>query len=174
MKVLIINGSFRKGSFNKALSEIGKKALLKEGIDVSSFPIETLPFVNQDLEKDLPSPIKESAKAVEEADVLWVFSPEYNHEMPAVLKNAFDWWSRQRVEGVPILKEKPLLVSGIGGGNATKSMQKALKELALFLGMKPLEPSFEGRLPVSVWQTGVYAPSETDIQGIEAQAKSLL
>lgn len=174
MNILIVNASFRKGSFNGALSAIAEAALKEQGATTSHFAIETLPFMNQDLEADLPEVIKESAEAVKKADAIWVFSPEYNHEMPGVLKNAFDWWSRQKVDNVSILKDKPVTISGIGGGNATKSMQEAFHALMNFLGLSYYEKTFQGRLPLSVWQTGVYSPSEEDKKALEAQAEGFV
>ena len=64
-------------------------------------------------------------QAVIEADGLIAVSPEYNHGMSGILKNAIDWVSRPGYES--ILKDKPVAVmslssSGRGGVRAQSQM----------------------------------------------------
>lgn len=88
-----------------------------------------IPLYNED--EDRPEALKavEAFKvAVADADGLVVISPEYNHGISGVLKNAVDWVSRPGYDSV--LKNKPVLVmssatSPLGGVRA----QLQLREL---------------------------------------------
>ncbi len=71
--------------------------------------IGTLPHFNQDLYVDpLPTTIALFRDQLAAADGLVISSPEYNHGIPGVLKNAFDWASRPH-NGSP-LRNKPVLI----------------------------------------------------------------
>ena len=57
--------------------------------------IGELPLYNADLEKEVvPSVVAELREAVRRSEGLLVATPEYNHGVPGVLKNAIDWLSR--------------------------------------------------------------------------------
>ena len=92
--VLGIPGSLRKGSYNKALL----RAAQEEAPDVMSidiFEIGDLPFFNQDVEaQGDPEPVQRFKRAIREADAVLIATPEYQHGLPGVLKNALDWASR--------------------------------------------------------------------------------
>ena len=160
MKILVINASFRKGSFNKLLSDVVINHF-KDKIEFTSLEIEELPYFSQDLESALPIKVLEASKKVVEADGIFVFSPEYNYEIPGVLKNAFDWLSRIKPDGTnSILVDKPVTIAGTGGKNATANMQARFFDLAKFLKMKVFEDTYKGILPVTVWKTGTYEVEE--------------
>ncbi len=93
--------------------------------EVTNFDLENIPPYNQDLdnEKDWPEPIRALRKAVIDADGIIAITPEYNHGMSGVLKNAIDWVSRPGYES--ILKDKVVLtisVSNRGGIRAQNQM----------------------------------------------------
>ena len=75
--------------------------------------------------------------AVKEADGIWIFSPEYNHFFPGVLKNLLDWLSRPISAKEPqVLAGKKLALSGITPGiSGTGLAQDHLVTLLSFLNM---------------------------------------
>jgi chromate reductase len=71
--------------------------------------------------------------AIADADALLVSTPEYNHGVPGVLKNALDWASRPRVTSP--LRDKPVAVMGASPGNgSTARAQAQLRETFVFTG----------------------------------------
>lgn len=94
MRLLGISGSLREGAYSTAiLNTIIEKAhprAVVETLDISVFP-----YYNFDLERDiLPKVVAEARALVSLCDGVVVISPEYNHGIPGLLKNALDWLSR--------------------------------------------------------------------------------
>jgi chromate reductase len=115
-KILAIVGSLRKDSFNKQLALAAKKAL--EGkAELEILDYTGVPFFNQDLEHPAPEAVTKVRAAVKAADGLWIFTPEYNHYFPGVLKNLIDWLSRPISASEPqVLAGKKVAISGITPG----------------------------------------------------------
>lgn len=109
IKVAAFSGSLRKYSFTTKLIKAFKE-LAPEGIEVELIDISQLPFINQDLENDLPQAVKDLHKAIAGADAILLASPEYNRSYSPVLKNALDWGSRP--EGANKWRGKPVAVAG--------------------------------------------------------------
>ena len=88
-KLVFIVGSLRRGSFNRVLADYvaGKVA---DRADVEFLDYADVPFVNQDIEFPAPGSVTRVRKAVESADGVWIFTPEYNFS---------DWLSRPLVAG---------------------------------------------------------------------------
>lgn len=83
--------------------------------------LDELPFYSEDLNADKPHSVLSLIDQVEGSDGIIVCSPEYNHSIPAVLKNAIDWASRPAFNSV--LKDKPVTIitqanSPVGGARA--------------------------------------------------------
>ncbi len=92
-RIVAIVGSLRKESYNRQLALTAKEGLG----DRAAFEIleyADIPFMNQDIEYPAPEAVRRVRAAVREADGLWIFTPEYNHSYPGVLKNLIDWLSR--------------------------------------------------------------------------------
>ena len=67
------------------------------------------------------------------ADALLVATPEYNHGVPGVLKNAIDWASRPRATSP--LRDKPIAVLGASPGRGeTARAQAQLRDSFVFTG----------------------------------------
>jgi chromate reductase len=115
-KILAIVGSLRKDSFNKQLALAAKKALAGQA-DLEILDYTAVPFFNQDLEHPAPEAVTKVRAAVKAADGLWIFTPEYNHYFPGVLKNLIDWLSRPISANEPqVLAGKKVAISGITPG----------------------------------------------------------
>jgi chromate reductase, NAD(P)H dehydrogenase (quinone) len=66
-------------------------------------------------------------------DAVLVATPEYNHGVPGVLKNAIDWASRPRATSP--LKDKPIAIMGASPGHgATARAQAQLRDMFVFTG----------------------------------------
>lgn len=136
-KILAIVGSLRKGSFNKQLALEAQKAVAgKAELEILDF--QDVPLFNQDLEFPAPESVQRVRRLVKEADALWIFSPEYNHFFPGVLKNLLDWLSRPISAKEPqVLAGKPLALSGITPGiSGTGLAQDHLVTLLSFLNCR--------------------------------------
>jgi chromate reductase, NAD(P)H dehydrogenase (quinone) len=123
-KLLGLSGSIRRVSYCKAVLETIQENASPD-TEVTNFGLENIPPYNQDLdnEKDWPEPIRALRKEVIAADGIVAVTPEYNHGMSGVLKNAIDWVSRPGYES--ILKDKVVLtisVSNRGGIRAQNQM----------------------------------------------------
>ena len=107
-RLLGISGSLRANSFSAAvLNALAEAASAQASFDYAD--IGALPHFNQDLYVDpLPVAVQRFRDQIAGADGLVISSPEYNHGIPGVLKNALDWASRPH-NGSP-LRDKPVLI----------------------------------------------------------------
>ncbi|MDQ3726131.1 MAG: NAD(P)H-dependent oxidoreductase [Actinomycetota bacterium] len=115
MKVLGISGSLRRDSLNHALLREAAERL-PAGAEWSEFEhLREIPPYDADLEAfETPAAVAELRQAMREADAVLVATPEYNHSIPGVLKNALDWASRPA--GQSALMGKPAAVIGASTG----------------------------------------------------------
>jgi len=95
IKVLGLCGSLRKGSFNRMLLETARD-LAPDGMTIETFEdLRAIPPYDDDVYQNaFPEVVNDLRTRLNEADGLLVATPEYNHGMPGVLKNAIDWASR--------------------------------------------------------------------------------
>lgn len=133
IKVLGFAGSLRRASLNRGLIRAAAE-LAPAGVALEVFELADIPLYNQDIEDaGEPASVVAFKRAIADADALLVATPEYNHGMPGVLKNAFDWASRPRVTSP--LRDKPMAVLGASPGRgSTARAQAQLREAAVFTG----------------------------------------
>lgn len=114
IEILAFAGSLRKGSYNKAVLQAAKE-LAPESMHITIFDLQGIPLYNADVEaQGDPERVAEFKEAIREADGLLIATPEYNHGVPAVTKNAVDWASRP-AKSAP-LNEKPVGILGASPG----------------------------------------------------------
>jgi chromate reductase len=114
MRVLGITGSLRRDSLNHALLREAAERL-PAGAELVEFErLREIPPYDPDLEAEAPAAVAELRQAMREADAVLVATPEYNHSIPGVLKNALDWASRPA--GQSALTGKPAAVIGASTG----------------------------------------------------------
>jgi chromate reductase, NAD(P)H dehydrogenase (quinone) len=116
MRILGISGSLRRDSHNTALLRAAAE-LLPPGAELEIFDgLKAIP--PYDADDDIPGErdpaVDALTAAITHADAILVATPEYNHSIPGVLKNALDWVSRP-VKGNP-LQGKPAAVVGASTG----------------------------------------------------------
>lgn len=115
MRVLGITGSLRRDSYNHALLREAAERL-PAGAEWSEFErLGEIPPYDADLEAEAtPHAVAELRRAMREADAVLIATPEYNHSIPGVLKNALDWASRPA--GQSALTGTPAAVIGASTG----------------------------------------------------------
>jgi chromate reductase, NAD(P)H dehydrogenase (quinone) len=115
MRVLGISGSLRRDSFNHALLREAAERL-PAGAELIEFErLREIPPYDADLEAEVtPDAVAELRQAMREADAVLIATPEYNHSIPGVLKNALDWASRPA--GQSALTGTPAAVIGASTG----------------------------------------------------------
>ena len=114
MTVLGISGSLREGSHNTRLLRAAAD-LLPSGAELQVFDgLGDVPPFNEDDERTPPPGVVALKQAIADADAVLVSTPEYNHSIPGVLKNALDWVSRPMAENP--MRGKPALVIGASTG----------------------------------------------------------
>ncbi|HEY6114110.1 MAG TPA: NADPH-dependent FMN reductase, partial [Gaiellaceae bacterium] len=98
MRLLVISGSLRAGSYNTALARAAVD-LAPAGVDVEVFDgLGDLPLFDADLEAHTHEAVLHLRHEIDAADAVLFVTPEYNGSIPGVLKNAVDWASRPRVD----------------------------------------------------------------------------
>lgn len=92
MQILAISGSASEKSSNTAML----KAIQRQFSD--SYEIEIIDYIRdfplfrpEELELEIPKIIREFKQKIIEADAIIICTPEYTHNIPAVLKNALEW-----------------------------------------------------------------------------------
>lgn len=114
LTVLAFAGSLRQGSYNRALLRAAQE-VAPAGMTISIFDIADVPLYNGDVEaQGDPEPVARFKQAIREADGLLIATPEYNHGVPGVTKNAIDWASRPPRQAP--LSEKPVAILGASPG----------------------------------------------------------
>jgi chromate reductase len=115
MRVLGITGSLRRDSLNHALMREAAEGL-PAGVELVEFDrLREIPPYDSDLEaQETPAAVAELRQAMRDADAVLVVTPEYNHSIPGVLKNALDWASRPA--GKSALTGTPAAVIGASTG----------------------------------------------------------
>ena len=135
-RVLFIVGSLRANSFNRQLAQ--KAAASFTEVEYSFLDYTDLPFLNQDIEYPVPESVRRVRAEVKSADVLWIFTPEYNASYPGVLKNLLDWLSRPADpldrKSASVIKGKTVMVSSAAGQSAGMNAQEKLVELLRAIG----------------------------------------
>ena len=125
IRVVAFAGSLRRGSLNRRLLEAAI-ALAPEGMAIERLPLGRVPFYDGDVEAaGDPASVRRLKQAIRDADALLIATPEYNHSLPAVTKNAIDWASRPPSE--PPLADKPVALMGAspGRGGARRALEHA-------------------------------------------------
>lgn len=116
MRVLAISGSLRRDSHNRALLRAAGELLPADAELVVFDGLKAIPPYDQDDEEagSAPASVTALREAIADADAVLIATPEYNHSIPGVLKNALDWVSRPMATNP--LRGKPVAVIGASTG----------------------------------------------------------
>ncbi len=132
MKLLIVTGSISQQSNNKRIARWFDRNY-GDQVELTHFPLASIPMYNMDIENDPPAEILEMRRLFEETDGVIMITPEYNYSIPGVLKNLLDWASR----GKRALKDKWVFM--LGGSTGRFGTIRAQMHLAQILGAAGVE-----------------------------------
>src|ERR1700688_2464646 len=139
LRLLGLSGSLRRASNRTAVLR-GLQASLAPRAALNILPLHGLPLYNEDNDAGhAPESVRALRLAIDAADGVIVISPEYNHGMSGVLKNALDWASRPY--GRSSLRNKPVLTmtaspAFTGGVRAHQQMNETLISIAARLVLR--------------------------------------
>lgn len=127
LHILGVAGSLRAGSLNRALLRAAAE-LAPDGMTIETFDLIEVPLYNGDVEAAGDPPGVAAFKAaIGAADGVLMATPEYNHGVPGVMKNAVDWASRPPREAP--LGGKPVgLIGASPGQTGTARGQSQLRQ----------------------------------------------
>lgn len=133
--ILVFAGSIRTGSFSAKLAALAAKELAVAGADVRLISLADypLPIYNADIEKDegFPDNARKLAQLIAKSQGVFIATPEYNHSLPPLLKNAIDWASRPKLEAEYKHRGRVFGIGSssngmIGGARALLDLRKVL------------------------------------------------
>ena len=146
MKVLAISGSLRRDSHNTALLRAAARRV-PAGVELELWDgLKAVPPYDEDDDpssertdaETAPAAVTALRSAIAGADAVLFSTPEYNHSVPGVLKNALDWVSRP-VASNP-LRSKPVAVVGASTGIfGAVWAQAELRKVLAALGARVLD-----------------------------------
>jgi chromate reductase len=112
--LLGISGSLRQGACNRRLLREAARAFGEAEYVEADI---RFPLFDADLQEaeGIPEAVQRLADQIAAADAVMISTPEYNKNLPGVLKNALDWVSR--VKGNP-WKDKPVVLMAAADGRA--------------------------------------------------------
>lgn len=146
LKLLIIPGSARSGSWNRKLANVAGEIARKAGATVTELDLRALalPIYDGDLEvaSGVPAAALQLQDAVLEADAVLFVTPEYNGFPTPLVINAMDWLSRiqpkpPRPSGLAATANKPagVLAASPGPNGALRSMNFLRQYLQMAFAM---------------------------------------
>lgn len=110
------------------------------GTTVVVSSIHDIPLYDGDVETrdGVPEVVQRLKDAIAAADGLLLASPEYNHSIPGVMKNAIDWLSRPNKDIKRVFGDKPVGLMGASTGpGGTRLVQAAWQPVFRTLGVRP-------------------------------------
>jgi chromate reductase len=139
IKIAAFSGSLRRGSYTTSLVKAFQK-LAPDDVTLNMIDISRLPFINQDLETDLPKEVRELHGILDRSHAVLLATPEYNRSYSPVLKNALDWGSRP--EGNNKWARKPVAVVGctpymLGAFGAQNHLRQVIMYLDMYILQQP-------------------------------------
>ena len=131
LKVFAISGSLRRASYNSAALRAAQ-ALAPADMEIDIFTgLRDIPPYDDDVRAaGFPPQVAEMRRRIAEAHALLIATPEYNHSVPGVLKNAIDWASRQ--PDAPLNGKSIAILGASMGMMGTVRAQYHLRDMCVF------------------------------------------
>jgi chromate reductase, NAD(P)H dehydrogenase (quinone) len=133
-KIIALSGSIKNGSMNVKIIEKFAE-LTHEFFEITLFPIGELPHFNPDLEtpENLPKSVINLRNAIENADGVFISTPEYVFSIPAILKNAIEW-----TVSTVVFNEKPtaIITASTVGEKTHESLHLVMTTVGAKIGDK--------------------------------------
>ncbi|MDR3469978.1 MAG: NAD(P)H-dependent oxidoreductase [Xanthobacteraceae bacterium] len=123
VRILVVPGSTRIGSFNARLAAVAAREFALAGVDVTRISLAdyALPLYESDLEAQsgVPRAALDLRRQIGAHHGVLMVTPEYNASVPPLLKNAIDWVSRVRERGEPplqVFEDRPFAIASASDG----------------------------------------------------------
>jgi NAD(P)H-dependent FMN reductase len=134
LQILTILGSTREGRFGETVAAwFNEIAGARE--DFENVPIDLrdirLPFLSEPGVRPEEYDIERWRELVAGADGFVFLTPEYNHSIPAVLKNAIDHLNKE-------WNNKPMAIVSYGAGAGGSRAAEHLRQIAIEMQMAPI------------------------------------
>jgi chromate reductase, NAD(P)H dehydrogenase (quinone) len=136
--IVVLPGSWRKGSYNHSLARAAVE-VAPAGCNAKVETIQGIPVYDGDSEaaSGIPPAVAKLKDAVAGADGLLMVTPEYNNSMPGSFKNALDWMSRPPKDSPRVFRGRPVALMGATDGmGGTRFAQSAWLPVFRTLGMQ--------------------------------------
>jgi chromate reductase len=139
------------------------KSNYQDRVALQLFDISKIPFYEDKAEaSSFSSEISELSKLIGQSHGLVVASPEYNHSVPARLKNTIDWMSR--MPNKPLLRLPVMLISAslghLGGVRVQYELRRIFEATDSRVMIKP--EVFIGKAHEKFSSVGVCTDKETN------------
>jgi chromate reductase, NAD(P)H dehydrogenase (quinone) len=133
--VLAISGSLRRGSFSTGLVHtLARHAA--HFMQITFHDISDIPLFNEDVEKEeRPEGVRRLNQAITRSDGVLIVTPEYNHGVPGVLKNALDWASQPFQRSAFRHKPVSLISSSLASTGGVRAQYQLRETLHSMLAM---------------------------------------
>jgi chromate reductase len=128
-----LSGSLREKSYSSSVLATFEQLLSARGHGLGRVDIGEMPHYNQDIEDTVvPEPVADARERVKHCDGIVIVTPEFNHGIPGVLKNALDWLSRPAFASC--FADKPVLFctlspGALGGVRAQHQLRETLSSM---------------------------------------------
>jgi chromate reductase len=127
IRIVGIAGSLRAQSFNRTLLRAAVE-LAPAGMRIEIHDLREVPLYDGDVEAAGDPPGVAALKAaVRAADGVLMATPEYNHGVPGVMKNAVDWLSRPP-QGAALARKPVGLIGASPGATGSARGQSQLRQ----------------------------------------------
>ena len=128
--VAVLVASLRQGSYNRALYRAALE-LAPANMRLQELPIGGLPYYAPEIDQDGITPIEAERfrDGLRAAHAMLIITPEYNHSLPGVLKNALDWASRP-YSNAPIQGKPAAMMGASGSAMGTARAQLHLRGIS--------------------------------------------
>lgn len=120
MNYLAIVGTNADFSYNRKLLQFMKKRF-SEKVNIEIAEIKSIPIFDQPENRNAPKEVEELIDKIEAADGVIISTPEYDHSIPAALKNVLEWLSYVSSS----LVNKPVMITGASYGSLGSSRAQA-------------------------------------------------
>jgi len=137
-RLLGISGSLRAGSWNTRLLQAARAAA-PAGVALEVATLHGIPLYDGDVEEreGVPAAVAALKERIVASEGVILVTPEYNHGIPGVFKNAIDWLSRPPADASRVFRGRPFAVIGASpGGFGTVLAQAAWLPVLETLGTR--------------------------------------
>jgi len=169
VRIVGISGSLRKASFSTSILKLLAERAAP-AIQIQVVTLESIPLYNEDLDTKPGIPaVADLKRTITESDGVLIATPEYNHGVPGVLKNALDWLSRPVFESCFVKKPVSIFSSSLaftGGVRAQYQLREALISMHAHLVMGP-------EVVLAGIHTKLAEDAYQDEKGLEVMLRSL-